>query len=90
VPDHRDGLPIHEVETEFTSSRVDRGEGDCALLTRELNAEFLVTDDLRVLPELRNLSSASVAILLRELVKRDRLEVREAREMLEELTAHRD
>ena len=90
--DHRDRLTSHEVDTEFTSSRI-RGEGDCALLTRELDAEFLVTDDLRALPELRNLSSARVAIspiLLRALVKRDRLEEREARETLEELTAHRD
>ena len=91
--DHRDRSTSHEVDTEFTSSRVDRGEGDCALLTRELDAEFLVTDDLRALPELRNLSSARVAIspiLLRALVKRDRPEEREARETLEELTTHRD
>jgi predicted nucleic acid-binding protein len=91
--DHRDRFTSHEVDTEFTSSRVDRGEGDCALLTRELDAEFLVTDDLRALPELRNVSSARVAIspvLLRALVKRDRLEEREARETLEELAANRD
>ena len=64
-----------------------------ALLTRELDAESLVTDDLRALPELRNLSSAHLAIppiLLWALVKRDRLEEREARETLEELTGHRD
>ena len=91
--DHRDRFTSHEVDTEFTSSRVDRDEMDCALLTRELDAEFLVTDDLRALPELRNLSSARVAIspiLLRALVKQDRLEEREARGTLEELAAHRD
>jgi len=86
-------ISIHKVEGEFTSSRIDTGEGSCALLTRELGAEFLLTDDLRALPELQTVADAQVAIspiVLKALVKRNVLDQEEALEKLDELAENRD
>ncbi|WP_136716302.1 hypothetical protein [Halorientalis salina] len=88
-----DRIPIHRVEGRFESSRVDRGEASCALLTRELNAEFLLTDDLRALPELQSLVDAKVAIspiILKALVKREVLKRETAQEKLDQLAENRD
>jgi predicted nucleic acid-binding protein len=88
-----DAVTVHRVEDGFGSSRVDAGEGSCALLTNELDAAFLITDDLRALPELQNLVDAKVAIspiVLKALIKRDVLERAEAVEKLERLAANRD
>lgn len=88
-----DRLTVHRVEDPFESSRVDAGEGGCALLTRSIDAEFLLTDDLRALPELRTVADARVAIspvVLRALVERGVLEQESARERLDELAEQRD
>ncbi|MUV85153.1 hypothetical protein GJ631_00790 [Natronomonas sp. CBA1123] len=88
-----DRKAIHQVNSEFTSSRVDKGEGSCAVLTNELKAEFLITDDLRALPELQTLTDAQVAIspiVLKALVKRGELEHDGAVSKLEQLADARD
>lgn len=81
---------VHEGDVcganEFESARVDPGEGSCVRLARESEADFLLTDDLRALPELRALTDALVAIspiVLRALVERGALEREEARQRLE-------
>jgi len=88
-----DQITVHQVEGEFKSSRVDQGEGTCALLTKEIDAEFLITDDLRALPELQTVADAKVAIspiILKAFVKRDALEQQEALTKLDELAERRD
>jgi len=89
-----DQITVHGIESgEFQSSRVDPGEGSCALLTKDLNADFLITDDLRALPEVQTVADAKVAIspiILKALVKRDVLKEQEAREKLEMLVERRD
>lgn len=88
-----DQITVHQVEGEFKSSRVDQGEGTCALLTKEIDAEFLITDDLRALPELQTVADAKVAIspiILKAFVKRDVLEQQEALTKLDELAERRD
>jgi predicted nucleic acid-binding protein len=91
----RANLTRHEVDREAvpTSSRVDRGEGSCCLVADRLDADFLVTDDLRALPELEGLTDAQVAIspiVLRALVERGMLDREGAMARLETLAAARD
>lgn len=85
---------VHSVsDPAFESSRIDAGEGSCVVLARDLEAEFLLTDDLRALPELQNLTDATVAIspiLLKALVKRGVLDSREAVDRVETLAERRD
>jgi len=93
VLENQDRMTTQQVGREFTSSRVDRGEGSCARLTQQIDAEFLITDDLRALPELQTLADADVAIspiVLKALVKRDVLEQKEALEKLDTLAERRD
>jgi hypothetical protein len=93
VLDNIDQIKAHHVQKEFTSSRIDQGEGGCALLTKETEAEFLITDDLRALPELQNLADAKAAIspiILKALVKRNVLEQQQAVNKLDELAEQRD
>ena len=91
-----DGLSdvtVHEAkERTFQSNRIDEGEGSCAVLAREERADFLVTDDLRALPELQTLSSTRVAIspiVLRALVDRGAITQEEALEMLDRMASDR-
>ena len=93
VLDHVDQITVHQVQGEFESSRIDQGEGTCALLTRELDAAFLITDDLRALPELQTVADAQAAIspiVLKALSKRDVLGEQEALAKLDELADQRD
>lgn len=93
VRDGRDRMPIHQTNGAFESSRVDRGEGSCAQLTTELDVDFLITDDLRALPELQRVADATVAIspiVLKALVQRDVLEHADALAKLDELAEQRD
>jgi len=94
VLQHQDRIAVHEVnEQAFQSSRLDRGEASCVLLARELDADFLITDDLRALPELQPLVNARVAIspiVLKALVQRGVLERDEALARLDELAETRD
>lgn len=93
VLDRTDRLTVHRVAEPFESSRVDAGEGGCAVLTTQIDAAFLLTDDLRALPELRSVAAARVAIspiVLRAFVERGVLERETARERLDELAEERD
>lgn len=94
VLEHSDTISVHEVEdTDFESSRIDRGEASCAILTRQTEAGFLITDDLRALPELQELVDAKVAIspiVLKALVKRDVLETEDAERILDTVAEKRD
>jgi len=90
--DARDEFETHEIDEPLASSRIDPGEGSCAVLTNRLDAEFLLTDDLRALPELQTASDAEVAIspiVLKALVEREVLETDEAREKIERLAERR-
>lgn len=93
VLDNLDLIITYQVNEEFTSSRIDLGEGSCALLTQEIDADFLITDDLRALPELQSLTSAKVAIspiVLKALIQKDAIEQEEALQKLDELAEQRD
>lgn len=89
-----DRMSVHRIPNgDFRSSRVDTGEGSCAILTNDLEADFLVTDDLRALPELQAVVDARVAIspiVLKALVQRGALEPEEAKHRLAKLAATRD
>jgi len=93
VLDHGDEIAIHDTDPVLQTSRIDEGEGSVAALAEERDVDFLLTDDLRALPELQNLVQSQVAIsplVLRALVKRDALEDDVAEEKLETLARHRD
>jgi len=89
----RDEFTVHNIEDEpLVSSRVDEGEAGCAHLANEIGADYLLTDDLRALPELQTLVDAEVAIspiVLKALVKRGVLENSEAKERLDEIADDR-
>lgn len=88
------GITVHSVSNQdFRSSRIDAGEASCAMLVEELDADFLITDDLRALPELQNIVTCRVAIspiVLRALVKRNRLDAEAAQEQVECMAETRD
>lgn len=94
VLDSRDRITVHEVEVpEFQSSRIDDGEGSCIQLTRNTDADFLITDDLRALPEVQTLTETRIAIsslVLNALVQRDVLEREAALDRLEDAAEQRD
>lgn len=86
---------VHDIgEDAPISSRIDEGEGSSAVLARKLDADFLITDDPRALPELESLvGEEKVAIspvVLRALVKRGVLERSEALEILDRMGERRD
>jgi len=83
---------VRSVDDALTSSRIDPGEGSCAVLARESGPDFLLTDDLRALPELQRAVSAEVAIspiVLCALVARGVLERSDALSRLETLAERR-
>ncbi|MFB1065845.1 hypothetical protein [Natrinema sp. H-ect4] len=87
-------INIHNTEnTDLQSSRIDEGEATTIELTNQLESDFLITDDLRALPELQPVVEARVAIspiILKAFVKRDVLDEKEALEKLEEAAKNRD
>jgi len=93
--ERKDLLKVHEVGEagEFDHGKIDRGEGSCAVLARKMNAEFLITDDVRALPLLKNIASTKVVIspiVLKALVKRGMMSNDEGKEKLEKLIEKRD
>ena len=94
VLDQVDRIEVHKTNTQqFQSSRIDDGEASMVTLANTKQAEFLITDDLRALPELQVVADSTVVIspiLLKALVKRDILEQEEAVEKLEEAAENRD
>jgi predicted nucleic acid-binding protein len=91
--DNRDRLRVREVDpVETGSDRIDEGEESCVALSQDVGAAFLVTDDLRALPELQPLVDARVVIsplVLKALVERDVLTAAEARNRLDEIANRR-
>lgn len=89
-----DHLTVHEVaDPAMSSTRIDAGEASCLALEGEIEADFLLTDDFRALPELQPVADAQVAIspiVLKALVTRGVLTRSEAVERLETLAASRD
>jgi len=86
-------LSVRSVGEVLTSSRIDAGEGSCAILARESGADFLLTDDLRAVPELQRAVEAEVAIspiVLRALVERGALSREEALSKLATLADRRN
>jgi predicted nucleic acid-binding protein len=89
----QEALTVHTIDNHLESARIDEGEGSCAILANDLDAPYLLTDDLRALPELETATNAQVAIsplVLRALVKRGVLDDDEARQRLERLAEKRD
>lgn len=90
----RERLTVCTVDdSNVASTRIDAGEASCAALVDERGADFLITDDLRALPELQALVDARVAvspIVLRALVERDVLTHDDARDRLETIAERRD
>ncbi|WP_252698642.1 hypothetical protein [Natronosalvus vescus] len=85
---------IHETgDATITSSRIDEGEGTAVELANREQAAFLITDDLRALPELRSATDATVVIspiVLEALVKRDALDRTDVLSKLEDVAENRD
>ena len=94
VLEQSDEIDVHETgDSGFESSRIDEGEASCIVLTRRIEADFLITDDLRALPEVRELVEAKVAIspiVLKALVKRRVLQPEQAGEKLSTMAERRD
>lgn len=92
--DQIEDVTVHDVgEAAFQTSRIDAGEATCVALADDCEANYLVTDDLRALPELQRVTDARVAIspiLLCALVRREVLTAEEAREKLEAVATSRD
>ena len=91
---HADRIDVVTVESpDLVTSRIDIGEASCVLAVRNINAQFLITDDYRALPELQQLVECDVAlspIVLRALVKRGALSDDETTAMLETIADQRD
>ncbi len=87
-------IDVHETErTNRQSSRIDEGEATTIEFANNEEADFLITDDLRALPELQTVVRTNVAIsplILKALVKRGVLEEEEAVEKLDQAAANRD
>jgi predicted nucleic acid-binding protein len=94
VLENLEKIEIHEVHNQkFQSSRIDKGEGSCITLTQQKEADFLITDDMRALPELQTVSDTKVAIspiILKALVKREVISNSQAKERLEKAAENRD
>ncbi|GAB3039466.1 hypothetical protein [Natronobiforma cellulositropha] len=94
VLEQRHRITVHSTDgTARQSSRIDRGEASTIELATQESADFVITDDLRALPELQAAVQATVAIspiVLSALVERDALETETAVEKLEQAAANRD
>jgi predicted nucleic acid-binding protein len=88
-----DRITIHDTDESFRLSRIDKGEASCVTLTRQMEVDFLIMDDLRALPEIQELVDSKVAIspiVLKALAKREVLEVEQAEEKLDLIADRRD
>lgn len=75
----------HPVDDFVETSRIGPGEGSCLKLVNDLDANFLVTDNHRALPELRNASDAEIVtppVVLKALVYRQLITDEEARDRI--------
>lgn len=91
---HKEKINIHETEFErFQTSRIDSGEASCLALTQEIKADFLLTDDLHAMAEIKKLSTTETAIsptLLQSMVKNNTISKQTALEKLDKLAETRD
>lgn len=93
VRSHSDSIRVHGTDADVETARIDAGEGSTATLANDIDADFLITDDLRALPELQQYVDAKVAlspIVLKALVKRNVLTHDQSLQKLDELAAERD
>lgn len=93
LTDDVDVIDAADESERVATSRIDEGEATCVVAARETNAEFLITDDYRALPELRAAVDSRVAlspIVLRALVKRNALSENEAWTAFETISVGRD
>lgn len=94
VVDTRSSIGRHATDcTAMQSSRIDEGEATVAHLANDLGAEFVITDDLRALPELQSVVDGQVAIspiVLKALVQRGVLSRETALETLDTAAETRD
>jgi predicted nucleic acid-binding protein len=90
----RESIEVHSQSFErFETSRLDSGEASCVALTREVDADFMLTDDLRAMAEIKKLSTLEVAIspfMIVAMAKNDVLSREEALEKIEKLAENRD
>ncbi|MFB6163499.1 MAG: hypothetical protein ABEJ86_08715 [Halococcoides sp.] len=93
VLDCRESLGVHSVaDPAIDTSRIDDGEASCLTLVGEIDAEMILTDDHRALPELQAMAPVEVVtlpIVLMAFVERDALDRREALDRLETIAADR-
>lgn len=91
---YREKLTIHKTEFErFQTSRIDSGEASCIALTRELDADFLLTDDLHAMAEIKELSLSEVAIspiMLQAMAENSSISKDAALNKLDDLAQKRD
>ena len=93
VLDRNEAVTVNEIDEPIETGRIDAGEGSAVVLARERDADFLITDDLRALPELQAVTETRIAIspiVLRALVDRGVLAVQDARSDVEQLATERD
>lgn len=87
-------ITIHSTETVQTrSSRIDAGEASTIELVNKKKTDFLITDDLRALPELQPVVNCRVAIspiVLKALVKKELLTRDQALSKVDRLAHQRD
>lgn len=91
----KDLFPTHDIEgPKPISGGIDDGEASCAVLAENEDADFLITDDLRALPEIENLVGkekvAISPIVLKALVERGSIDKDIALEKLERMSEERD
>lgn len=93
VLQNKEAVNIHQTGFDrFQTSRIDSGEASCLALTREIDADFLLTDDLQAMAEIRKLSSSEVAIssmMLQAMVENNFLLKKEALNRLDKLAEKR-
>ncbi|QGA80917.1 PIN domain-containing protein [Candidatus Nanohalobium constans] len=90
----KEEINIHQLEFgRFQTNRIDSGEASCLALTREIDPDFLFTDDLHAMAEIKKLSSSEVAIspiMLQSMVKNNSITKETASNKLDKLMETRD
>ena len=86
-------ITLHSTDFErFQTSRIDSGEASCLALTREIEADFILTDDLHAMAEIRKLSTTEAAIsptILQAMVENNTLTKEEAMDKIDQLAETR-
>lgn len=92
--DKKEKITVHQTKFErFQTATIDAGEASCLALTREIDVDFLLTDDLHAMAEIKKLSSSEVAIspiMLEAMVKNQEITKKDALDKLDKLAETRD